>query len=320
MGGLRTVRSQTAVDMDGFPAFSGEIKGGGSVLVFAITTASKAAKRLDRLHFHGLPKLRKNISLGKLLAQLAGSALSNTVWSIRTVRTILAFALLVILMRQTFAPNAGGRGVSQRNLDWMADFGPRIDAGYFCSRHEANQSLVISSPQHLKRSLAPSAGLFLSPPPPNKAHLESPPPTLSWFGLRPSTWTGESSPIEMLPVDCEGSAPDKFYCCSEVRKLMGALRGAGVTSAGGLTQCMSQVKSMLAGHVTIDTLGYCGVDVNEYVSPSRVEHVLTMLRPEAYGHEPIALKDDQFTLPDRVVQKAQSSGLRSRRLTLGASR
>lgn len=70
----------------------------------------------------------------------------------------------------------------------------------------------------------------------------------------------------------------------EVRKLMGALRGAGVTSAGGLTQCMSQVKSMLSGHVTIDSLNYCGVDVNEYVSPSRVEHVLTMLRPDAYGH------------------------------------
>jgi hypothetical protein len=101
MGGIRTVRGQSAVDMDSFPAFSGEIKGGGSVLVFAVTTASKAAKKLDRLHFHGLPKLRRNMSLGKLLAQLAGTALSNTVWSIRTVRTVLAFALLVILMRQT---------------------------------------------------------------------------------------------------------------------------------------------------------------------------------------------------------------------------
>jgi hypothetical protein len=101
MGGIRTVRGQSAVDMDGFPAFSGEIKGGGSVLVFAVTTASKAAKKLDRLHFHGLPKLRRNMSLGKLLAQLAGTALSNTLWSIRTVRTVLAFALLVILMRQT---------------------------------------------------------------------------------------------------------------------------------------------------------------------------------------------------------------------------
>jgi hypothetical protein len=96
----------------------------------------------------------------------------------------------------------------------MTDFGPQIDAGYSCSRSEANSTLLISNSQKGGGKQPPVAGLYLAPPPPNRAHLQSPPPTLSWFGPTPASWAGGSNPIEMLPVDCGGSAPDKFYCCS----------------------------------------------------------------------------------------------------------